>query len=203
MIPSISFAKTLRVVVLDSGFDFKKSNKVSLCEDGHKTFTNRPRPHDNDGHGTNVAGLIDKYAKDSKFCMIIVDGLATGSDYYEALKYANSLNPDIINISGGGYGKVKGEAQTVNKILKKGIVMVVAAGNNGVDLNKKCSYFPACLDKRIVVVGNSSYYSNKGRVVDIKTSGNKKRALGITLTGTSQSTAITTGRIIRAMQRKK
>src|SRR5271163_2109352 len=66
--------KTTTIAVIDTGFGFVKNIKnAHLCKYGHKDFTAgtdistdyntvSPVPKDYDGHGTNIVGIIDKYA---------------------------------------------------------------------------------------------------------------------------------------------
>ena len=67
------------------------------------------------------------------------------------------------------------------------------------NLDTLCNYFPACYDKRINVIGAKNVSkSNYGHVVDYVLNGKNRKAFGVNLTGTSQSTAVFTGLMIRA-----
>jgi hypothetical protein len=61
----------------------------------------------------------------------------------------------------------------IEKALNRGIRVIAAAGNEGANLDKKCSFFPACYDSRIVIVGNGTSLTNRhptsnyGKVVSI------------------------------------
>jgi thermitase len=140
-------AKTIKVAVIDTGFDFKSAWKnlgkdqdgrqlktPKLCKEGHKDFTGTGL-QDNSGHGTHVAGIIAKFAEDADYCLVILkfyDPLVKQNSLVisaQALKYAYNLGVDMINYSGGGDEFSLDEYLTVKKILDKGVIFVAAAGN--------------------------------------------------------------------------
>lgn len=155
-------------------------------------------------------------SKKLNYCQIIIKFYhlsnhpsSTMSTYNAALEYAISLKPNIINISAGGEGSDDLEQILIKKALDQGTIVVAAAGNNGKTLNKiKGSfYFPAMYDDRVIVVGNGinkhepAYTSNRGPLVKVWENGEKQLSLGIqdkdTLSGTSQATAVFTGKLIK------
>lgn len=202
---SFCFAKEpLRVVVLDTGIITKHKSELPLCKDGHKSFVHGETIEDYHGHGTNVAGLIQKHAGKGNYCLIIVKYYSpkknSSKNIINAMRYIDTLKPDIINLSGGGYWSVLEEYFITQSILKNGTHFIVAAGNESNDLGKNCNYFPACYDRRIWVIGAYDIrISNYGKHVDFTLSGKNKTAYGITMSGTSQATAIFTGRVIKNM----
>lgn len=115
----------------------------------------------------------------------------------EALEYVNKINPDIIHISAGGLGFILKEEIQINHLLKKNIKIVAAAGNEQMNLDLNCNYYPACYDKRIYVIGNYGNYSNYGNVVDKYINGKDQTGFGVTLSGTSQSAAKFTNELLR------
>lgn len=194
----------IKVAVIDTGFDAGPEN-VPLCAAGHRNFTQSDGLTDGHirRHGTNVAGLIAQGAGSGNWCLIILkvhNGYQVDfAGYIQALKYATTLDVDFINISMSG-GAINGqEFRHVRSMLDKGVVIVAAAGNDGLDLNTTgCVVYPLCVDKRIIGVGNTSYRSNRGRIVDHYVDGHDKTAGGVTLSGSSQSAAIVTGLLVKA-----
>lgn len=198
-----SYAKTIRVAVIDTGFSTVYNDKVKFCEDSIYDFTGYGIK-DVVGHGTNIAGLIVENNEKIDYCLIILKFMHQSSAlnigfYFKALEKVVELKPDIVNLSLGGPGFYRFEAQSIKTLLDNGIQVVAAAGNEGINLNIKCFFYPACLDSRIHVIGNKSATSNYGRVVDEIIDGNNKTALGFTASGSSQSTAIFTQRLIRKL----
>lgn len=206
-------ARQIRVAVLDTGFNLTKIDQIKLCEKGHKDFTGTDI-NDTYGHGTHVSGLIHRHAKDADYCQLIfkfwtqnkkIDHLQTT---VLAMEHAIRDKVDIINYSGGGDTYDFKEAAVVKAVLDSGIILVVAAGNHSKNLDRHCHFFPACYDKRIIVVGNlrsdgsRNPSSNYGKVVDVWINGTDQESLGEVKTGTSMSCAIASGRLVKIMSDK-
>lgn len=206
--PSKAVNSPIRVAVIDTGLNPEYIEKAHLCPTGHKDFTGEGF-NDYNGHGSNVTGLIVENAPGNHYCLIIIKAYAF--KYFEreylidALQYAYDLKVDIINLSSGGRLPNEPEKKIVQKILDNHIILIAAAGNNSKNLDEKCEFFPACYDDRIHVVGDEESYANKGKIVDSLISGRFKSAFGKTFSGTSQSTAIFTGKFLNRLEilRKK
>lgn len=225
--PFQSIAKTIRVAVIDTGIS---SLTPKLCSEGHKALTGKEPLKDEHGHGTHVAGLINDYAGSADYCLVAIkfyDPTANGAinlrHMIDAIDYAISLKVDLINISGGGPEASGQEKEYISKALDNGIKVVVAAGNSGQNLSHNCDYYPACYDKRIIVVGNlsekesPSLMSNFGYSANRAPSSNYGRVVtrwevGVNVTsacvngrhacrlsGTSQAAAIASGKIVKEM----
>lgn len=227
LMPFQAVAKPLVIAVIDTGFGFRnKAHDVKLCKYGHKDFTKDsmgslnygtvdPIPTDINGHGTNVAGAISKYAKGADFCIVVLKFFgqnASGQENLEAsnkaIRYAINLKADFINYSGGGQEYSSEEKKLVVQFLDSGGTLVSAAGNEYKNLDLPGnSFYPAMYDKRIVVVGNGENSqdrrpsSNYGSVVTRWEVGTVDM-YGYTLSGTSQSTAIATGKLINERSRQ-
>lgn len=227
-IPGQDRDKQLIVVVIDSGFGFNDiRDSAHLCRFGHKDFTTQQEyynrenqgnvPKDNDGHGTHIVGLINKYAQGTKinYCIIMLKFWDSDHNYTDngrattsAIKYATSIGAKIINYSGGGKEYNHDEAEAVRAFLNTGGIFITSAGNNGANLDiPGNSYYPALVDPRIIVVGNmnssniKAKSSNYGKDVRYWEVGEKVESYGMTMSGTSMSTAIKTGKIIRDLRK--
>jgi len=181
---------------------------AGVCKFGHKDLTGEGL-NDVHGHGTNVSGLIEHYAHGANYCQVIIkyydkdaDNITNATRFKAALRYAIALKVDYINISGGGINPDEVERRLILKAIKQGITIIAAAGNEKSDL-KKQHYYPAEYDNAIYVIGNgtdSEHHaasSNYGDRVDFWRDGESRTAYGITMTGTSQATAIFTGEKIK------
>ncbi len=190
-------AKTIKVAIIDTGVNDKIG--LPLCLSGHKTFYGDDFD-DEYGHGRYVAEIIKQQAKNVDYCMIIVkvfDKYLSNS-LIKGIEYVSTLDVDFVNISGGGAASDINELKAINSMLKRGVIIVVAAGNGGKNLDVKCNYFPACYGKDLVVVGQKkSKKSNYGKVVDIEAPGVVTLKNGTVMEGTSFSTAYVTGNLIR------
>ena len=228
-------AKSLVVAVIDTGFDKKLMKSKFLCPSGHKDFTGTGL-YDNHGHGTHVSTLIHQYVTDIKlttdssnedihnllssntnYCQVILkfyDPKDTNSMTSElkAFLYAIDLKVDIINFSGGGQTPSQQEFAIIKKALDAGIKVVVAAGNEGSNIENK-PYYPAVIDSRLIVVGNKTAL---GKIAPTSNFGDKVNAwevgtdvvsllpdnrIGL-MSGTSQATAIKTGKILKKILEK-
>jgi hypothetical protein len=212
----------IRIAVIDSGFGYLgKGHSAHLCKYGHKDFsfdaqysvsydTKVPVPLDTNDHGTNIVGIIDRYAAEAKinYCIVVIKYFSdrqTGQQNLDAsiasIRYATNLKVDYINYSGGGENFSSMEATAVIKYLDQGGQLIAAAGNENSSLDMS-GYYPAMYDKRIIIVGNHTAHgvrselSNYGSPVKRWEVGEHVNAYGIVKTGTSQATAVATGKIV-------
>lgn len=128
---------------------------------------------DNVGHGTRVAGIIagDLTKPDQNgylrggvaerlkimVCKATDDEMnVLPTNIAKCIKFARQYGAHIINVSigGGDYNTV--EENEIRECLQRGIIVVCASGNDGIDLDKVPLY-PACyrLDN-VVTVGASN-----------------------------------------------
>lgn len=219
--------KTAIVAVIDTGLlNSFFTKKAKLCKFGHKDFTNTtetflpknittPVPLDHHGHGTNVAGLIQEYAGKTDYCMVILkyydprdrnqNNLANS---IRAIEYANDIGANYINYSGGGSFDSDSEKNAIEKFLDNGGIFVAAAGNERSDIQKN-PYYPAMYDTRIISVGSIendgtvSDFSNYGKRISRWEHGRNTVGFGMLMSGTSQATAIATGKMINKKECNK
>jgi Subtilase family len=188
-IPSICLAK-LRVAIIDSGINTRLI-QAPLCH---------PIQSSDDRHGTSVVDLIIKNAGNSDYCIEPYKVLAPKFDsklYIWTLMYLVKHPPDILNLSLQGYIFSSIETELIKKLLDKGVIILAAAGNYSKSVSQiKCEVYPACDDPRIIVVGTYDNSSGHGDRVSIKTHENKDCIGNYCMSGTSQATAIETGRFI-------
>jgi len=255
----------VKVAVIDTGYSKNDIYNASLCDTGHKDFTEDQQyvdgvPVDLMGHGTHVAGLIHQYAenvyledsdsfqsqykkinklkqKDSSYCLIIVKAFSSKSDkiqsYMDAIRYVNGLKDvRIVNISAGGDSFLLEEKEIIKNMLDNNKVIIAAAGNSGHNIDI-IQYYPASLDSRVIVVGNSNSEnlketenknftkkqfdtmfarnktSNYGSQVDVFVKGENMLSISniqnrlAYMTGTSQATAVFTGIILNHIKNRK
>ena len=209
--------KSVTVAVIDSGVDvthpFLRSNLILNNE--NKSL------NDSSGHGTHIAGIIKSVFPKVKILPIkYYNENATGKENLqktiEAIQYAIKMKVDIINYSAGGDGASPMERQALEQAKDHGILVVVAAGNNGRDIDLAFNhYYPANynLGNILTVINHNenielSTLSNFGKMsAHISAPGNRIKSTyphnrsGF-LSGTSQATAFVTGvaALIKAYQ---
>ena len=202
-------ADPLKVAVIDTGLDLTDPRlSPHLCLTGHADTTG-DGIKDTHGHGTHVVGLIEKYAKDSDYCLVILKfygkkGEQNGvADSGFALREAINQHVDIINLSLSGDTGSEAEKNLICGHPE--IKFIVAAGNQGFDLDVTKSYPASYACNNMIVVGaiqhGKEHYSNHGKVVNVLEEGSNIEstlpdgAYG-RMTGTSMATAIHTGKYI-------
>lgn len=201
----------VKIAVIDTGMEMNPYLKPFLCRGGHTSFVDdAPISDGHRGrHGTNVAGLIADNLDPKKHCLLIIKfysqylGSIEFKDFVRmGIEYAITQNVQYINLSLGGPDSMFLEYLSIEKALRLGIKVSVAAGNDGKDLDKKCYYYPACYDFKVqkenfrVVGSKGSRFSNRGKIVKFWEDGND---VGVPLmSGTSQATAIQTGKWVKA-----
>jgi subtilisin family serine protease len=121
-------------------------------------------PFDDDGHGTVVAGIIAANTNNSKGIsginwgakvMVLKvsdsEGRTTAFDTAKAIVYAVNNGAEVINLSLGGGKASLIEQMAVDYATMKGVVVVAAAGNEGIDIS---DYAPASL-RGVITVGGT------------------------------------------------
>jgi subtilisin family serine protease len=100
-------------------------------------------------HGTHVAGLAAANSNNgvgvagvggikARVMALNVFGKIAGADTVnidEAIKYAADNGADIINMSLGGPGRAETTGDAIKYAVSKGVVVIVAAGNDNKDIN--------------------------------------------------------------------
>lgn len=135
----------VKVGIIDTGIDYNHPDLLGYGSSGkviggYDYVNPNEKPLDTNGHGTEVAGII---AADGNFTGIVPKaklfsykvsstGEAVSSDYIvEAIQQAMQDGVNVVNIS-LGINKTNDQIDNaIDKAVKKGIVIVVAAGNNG------------------------------------------------------------------------
>lgn len=208
ILPQIVNAKTIRIAVVDTGI-YTQSNTLKLCEGLSRDFTYDLTLQDKVGHGQNIAHIISDKIQHIDHCFVIIKVFSKKNNSLaisnEGLEYALKLKVDVVNYSAGGEEPNETEQRIIQNMLDSGIKVVVAAGNEGNDLDVKCNYFPACIDPRLKVVGNLNSdgtrhkRSNYGKYVKTWRIGSNIIAGGLIETGTSQATAVYTADIVKEL----
>jgi subtilisin family serine protease len=173
----------IKVAVIDSGINDKHPD-LKCRVVARKDFAFPPTPFRLDpvGHGTHCAGVIagngEKYTGVAPKALLIdvrvLNSSGSGSTdaIIRGMSWAASQGADIISMSLGGSGTPDDAiSREADALASEGIVVVVAAGNEGPGLNTIGS--PGCAakvitvgatDKQIQVTG----YSSRGPVIDSK-----------------------------------
>ncbi|HEY6761922.1 MAG TPA: S8 family peptidase [Baekduia sp.] len=120
---------------------------------------------DEDGHGTHVAGIIGGHTDNAtgiagtcwKTSIVPVRfmnsrGRGSTSDAIAGMQYAARAGAKVINCSFGASTASKSLHDEIGDLKKKGVLLVVAAGNDGEDLSSDPSYPASYTDGNIISV---------------------------------------------------
>lgn len=169
----------LRIAVIDSGIDFSHPDLKNQqwknrkeARDGKDEDTNgfvddlsgwnfvkdNANAADENGHGTNVAGIIAAEGNNgvgitgilwqaSLMSLRVLDanGVGDTASAIEALDYATEHGAQVINLSWGTDAKSLFLKDAIRRSSKYGAVVVCSAGNDGRDLDR-VPYYPASFD---------------------------------------------------------
>lgn len=189
-----------RVAVIDTGLDIKSDYyKPFLCKDGHKDFTGMGI-QDDDGHGTKVVDLIVRNSNSNNFCLVIYKFFTRKLEFnsnealISALKEIKTQRIPVANLSLSGAGYIGEEEEEFAK--NKFTIFVVAAGNDGVNLDDSPRYPASYEFTNVWAVGALDKYTNQ----KLKISNYGKRVRHWEKeSATSYATAVKTGKLIRIL----
>ena len=138
----------IKIGIIDTGIDITHPDLMhdSSIEKirGFDFVENNNRPDDQNGHGTEVAGIINANGNLKGIApkaevyayKVSNDGNSISSEFIvEAIRMAIEDDMDVINISLGVNNTNSKIENAVNDAIKNNIVVVVAAGNDGPNEN--------------------------------------------------------------------
>jgi subtilisin family serine protease len=138
-------------------------------------------PTDDNGHGTHVAGIVAArgdnrigvtgVAPRARVMVIKAlgrDAIGSAVTMAEGIRYAVANGAKIINMSVSGPGRSQAFEDAVNAADAAGVLMVVAAGNSGHDLDERPEYPAAFRAPHLLAVAATS---RSGRLIGISNRG--------------------------------
>jgi minor extracellular serine protease Vpr len=137
----------IKIGIIDTGIDFNHPDLLGYGPSGkvvggYDYVNTDEKPLDINGHGTEVAGIIGANGNFSGMVprsqlfayKVSTTGEAVSSEYIiQAISRAIDDKMNVINISLGVNRTNEGLENAVDEAVKKGVVVVSAAGNNGPD----------------------------------------------------------------------
>lgn len=175
------------VAVIDTGVDLGHPDLQGRLVPGRNVLEPELPPQDDGGHGTHVAGIIAATINNGMGTAGVAPGVSimpikalkangSGKDTNVAtgVRWAADNGARIINMSFGGTEVSQVLTEAVNYAARKGIVTVVAAGNEGVDTPS----YPAATEPNIAVAATDQNdrrgsYSNYGSWIVISAPGSR------------------------------
>ncbi|MBU6427586.1 MAG: S8 family peptidase, partial [Cyanobacteria bacterium REEB65] len=157
-----STGRGVTVAVIDTGVDPNHPDLQPNLLPGVNTLDNSGDPHDDDGHGTHVAGIIAAVANnaiggagvapDAKIMPIraLGENGGTAESVSTAIQYAVDHGANLINMSLGSSQPSQAIQSAIDYAVGKGVIVVVAMGNDGLSGNP--TEYPAAY-RGVVAVG--------------------------------------------------
>jgi subtilisin len=142
--PASNAGSAVRVGVIDTGIDLTHPDLRGNIRGGVNLVKRGVSPQDDNGHGTHVAGVIA--AIDNRLGVVGVApaarlyaikvlnrrGVGTLTTLIKGIEWGIDNGMHILNISIGGGTSVPGNlAAAIQAAVKRGILVVAAAGNSG------------------------------------------------------------------------
>jgi minor extracellular protease Epr len=174
--------KGVKIAVVDSGID---ENHEDLSVAGGVSFVSYTTSyHDDNGHGTHVAGIIGAennnfgtvgVAYDSSiYAVKALDSSGSGylSEIIAGIDWAITNNMDIINLSLGTSSSSQALKTVVDKAYQNGILVVASSGNSGSSPTVDNVGYPAKYES-VVAVGavdsnlNITDFSSSGKALEV------------------------------------
>lgn len=196
----------ITVAVIDTGIDMDHPYFQGRLESGKNILTRTNNVEDDNGHGTHVSGIVVNCTNNLNVKIMPIKILGKNGGSFETvakgINHAADQNVDIINLSveASNHPKSFLIENAINDAVKKGITVVVAAGNGDKTTRlpaDTANIIPAKYDNVIVVgaldeTGTKASFSNYGDSVDVIAPGVKipsayKEGGYRTSSGTSQA----------------
>ena len=211
---SLTTGHRIKVGVIDTGVDFNHPDLRQSLVRGINLLNRGALPHDDNGHGTHIAGTIA--AANQLHGMIGVaprstiypvkafdqNGSAFVSDIILGIEWCVRNRMDVINMSFGMKTRSKSLLNAVSNAYNTGIIIVASSGNDG---KRKSIDYPARYPQTIAVGATNRLrrvapFSNRGLYIDIYAPGDKilsswLRGKYNEMSGTSMATSHVTGAI--------
>ncbi|MFF2481304.1 S8 family serine peptidase [Paenibacillus sp. NPDC058071] len=176
----------LTIAVIDTGIDLDHPDLKDNLVPGTNLVQHGKQPDDDNGHGTSVAGVLAAVGNNGKGVSGVLwkaklmpikaldyRGDGTEQDLGEAILYAVRKEAKIIVLSVGLYRYSPYMRDIVEYAESKGVLLVAAAGNDGLSLGEKTAVkYPAAYSTVLAVGGvrpdnKPDPRSNSGPEIDL------------------------------------
>jgi subtilisin family serine protease len=142
------------VALLDSGIALEVSPDARIHPDSRSLVTGEQIGDDGTGHGTAMARIVHDAAPGAELLIVkVLDRAGGGSPAVLAkgIRHATEAGAQIVNVSSEFAGDDPSVRAALDLAQDRGVLVVVAAGNEGLDLDRFTSY-PASYDHANVIV---------------------------------------------------
>jgi len=204
----------VKVGVIDTGVDFSHPDLSHSLERGINLIQRTMLPHDDNGHGTHIAGtiaaanrlqgMIGVAPRASIYPIKAFDynGTAFVSDIILGIDWCVRNRMDVVNMSFGMANRSKSLLAAVNNAYRSGVLIVASSGNDG---KRDQIDYPARYRQTVAVgainrLGKVASFTNRSDEIDIYAPGEKvlscwPRGGRKIMSGTSMATSHVTGAV--------
>jgi subtilisin family serine protease len=201
------------IAIVDTGVDSSQPDVRGRVLSGWDFQNNDSNPYDDDGHGTAVATTAAGAGNDGVGiagmcwrCRILPvkvlngSGHGTHSNIAAGIVWATNHGADVINLSIAGLSSTTALEAAVGYAVRKGVVVVAAAGNDGTYRRTYPAAYPGVISVAASNIADVLYpWSNRGTWVTLSAPGcayaGQPRARWGWLCGTSLATPVVAGTV--------
>lgn len=211
----------IKIGVIDTGVDFSHPDLRQSLSRGINLLNRSMLPHDDNGHGTHIAGTIASANQVQGMIGIAPraqiypvkafdhNGSAFVSDIILGIDWCVRNRVNIINMSFGMKTRSKALLTAITNAYNAGIIVVASSGNDG---KRRAVDYPARYPQTISVGATTKLrrvapFSNRGAFIDIYAPGDKivsawLRGKYHEMSGTSMATSHVSGAIALLLAHK-
>ncbi|WP_246628397.1 S8 family peptidase [Paenibacillus oenotherae] len=204
----------IKVGVIDTGVDFSHPDLKHSLGRGINLLNRGSLPHDDNGHGTHIAGtiaaanqlrgMIGVAPRATVYPVKAFDqhGSAFVSDIILGIDWCVRNRMDIINMSFGMKTRSKSLLSAVTSAYNAGVIIIASSGNDG---KRKSIDYPARYSQTISVAATNrmrriALFSNRGAYIDVFAPGDKILSAWLNgkyneMSGTSMATSHVSGAV--------
>jgi thermitase len=187
-------SSSIIIAIIDSGIDETHPDLAAKIVPGYDFVDDDTNPHDENGHGTHVAGIaaaitnntigvagMDWQARIMPVRILDYYGATNSADVADGIVWAYTNGAKVLNLSLGGYEDVTAIKEAVDAAYAAGSLVVAAMGND----NLETPAYPAAYDNVLAVSATNkvdlvTYYSNYGDHCDVAAPGGEMSYYGDT-----------------------
>lgn len=152
---SMSRGEGIKIAILDTGIVFRHPDLKRNIVGSYNAVRSSNPAYDGNGHGTKVAsiiasddGMLGIAPKAKIYAVKVLDNLGWGTtaELVEGINWAVEQRVNIIHMSLGGYPDTSMLRLTIEQAAQNGVLVIVAAGNSGVDFASSITFPGAYTD---------------------------------------------------------